>query len=470
MRGDDTDPPILQRRYLASQQLAHATLANDAASAPLDPANRPIFDCRNSEFGAFCYVYAADPGFAAAREYAAAAARTDTDAKTDKANKAAAVEAARKAVEAAPRVAQHRIDLINALTNAGADDEATREARKAVHDGLLGAMPPLNAAYIAQRAGENRLASDYFEAADKSSRLSSSASADAAYAALQAHRNADAARYFERAIDAANAPASGAAALTPQQLLDMRNAHAEVTRDWGFTTSVIYRGAGVQPGFASTPKPGIANNWQAGVDGYWRPFGSLGDRLFEVYARGYESFGVQANQPTGVSTLLASLGARVKPFTQINAIFAFERIVPIGSHVNSDWLARLAYSGGVGTGRRVDVPSWWTAQIYAEGGRYLNSGQTYATTTIEAGRTYRMDSLSPRWTVYPYAVLGADYNTGVDHSVPTGAGLGVSTRYWFRDGQYDAPRSYVDVSLQYRFKLAGDDRARGVFFGTVFSY
>lgn len=482
MRGDDTDPPIVQRRFQASQQLAHGAIAKEASSAQLDPANRPVFACSVVQFGATCDVYAADPGFAAARDYAAAAEKADEDdkaakapesaeaGKNAKADKAAAVAAARKAAEAAPQVAQHRVELINALTNAGDDREATQEARKAIDDGLLGAMPPLTAAYVAQHAGESRLASDYFRQADQSRKLSASASADAAYAAQQAHRNADAAAYFEQAIDAAAAPAGDDPVPTPQQVYDMRNAHADVTRNWGFDASLNYRGSGLQPGFATTPTPGISNNWQTGVEAYWRPFGSLGDRMFEVYARGYENFGVQGGGATGASTLQLSVGARVKPFSQIDAIFAFERIVPIGSQTHGDWLARLAYSGGFGTERRIDVPSWWTAQIYAEAGHYLNSGETYGTTAIEFGRTYRMDRVSPRWTVFPYVVVGADYDTNVDHSIPIGAGVGVSTRYWFRDSKYDTPRSYVDVSVQYRLRLAGDERARGVFFGTVFSY
>ncbi|WP_322015248.1 bacteriophage N4 adsorption protein A [Paraburkholderia sp. J12] len=498
MRGDDTDPPIAQRRYTAKQQLTQGKGA--AASTALDPANRPIFDCSSDQFGATCYVYAADAGFAAARDYATAAeksddddkaiktlaaektgkggktaaaeiaAKTDAAKKTGDADKAAAVAAARKAVEAAPQVAQHRVELIDALTNAGDERGATREARKAVDDGLLAAMPPLTAAYVAQHAGESRLASDYFKAADQSRKLSPNATADAAFAAEQAHRNAEAARYFERAIDAATGPAGDDPVPTAQQVYDMRNAHADVTRNWGFDASLNYRGAGLQPGFATVPTPGISNNWQTGVEAWWRPFGSLGDRMFEVYARGYENFGVQGGGPTGASTLQLSLGARVKPFSQIDAIFAFERIIPIGSSANPDWLARLAYSGGFGTERRIDVPSWWTTQIYAETGHYLDSGETYGTTWIEAGRTYRMDRISPRWTVFPYLVAGADYDSSIDHSIPVGAGVGISTRYWFRDSKYDAPRSYVDVSVQYRWRLAGDERARGVFFGTVFSY
>ena len=471
--GDDTDAPIALRRKRARQSLAQAAVGgpkvsggSDATnvsivSSAIDPTLRPVIDCVVDQFGASCDVYGADPGFAAARAAATAAAAND---------RTGALRYARDAVKAAPDDPQHRVELINALSTAGDDRAAAREAQNMIDAGMLDAMPDMSAAYIAQRAGNSRVAYQRFSMADKAGAMPASANADAGYAAADAHRNREAARYFERALDASAKPGDDTPSATPAQLNEMRSAHAEATRNWGFDTSLNYRGAGLQPGYASSPTPGASNNWQAGVEAYWRPFGSLGDRMFELYARGYESFGVKNGGASGVDTLQATVGARAKPFSQIDAIVAFERIIPIGSRVNPDWLARLAYSGGFGIERRVDVPSWWTAQIYAETGSYLNAGSVYATTSLELGRTFRMDRYSPKWTVFPYAVIGADYDSSVDHSIPLGAGVGISTRYWLRDSKYDAPRSYIDLSVQYRLKITGDDRARGVFFGAIYSY
>jgi len=472
--GDDTDPPIAWRRAQARQFLAQQTDVEpnraDASKTPqaahtlatsIDPARRPVIDCQVGEFGAACYVYAADPGFAAERASAAAAAAHD---------RTGAVGYAREAVKAAPDDPQHRVELINALSTAGDERAAAREAQDMVKAGMLDAMPDMPAAYIAQRAGDSRLAYQRFSIADKAGAMRVSAAADAGYAAADAHRNREAARYFERAIDANAKPADDdTPPATPEQLNAMRSAHADATRNWGFDASLNYRGAGLQPGYA-TATPGTSNHWQSGLEAYWRPFGSLGERMFELYARGYESFGVKNGGESGVSSLQTAVGARVKPFAQVDAIVAFERIIPVGSQVNPDWLARLAYSGGVGIERRMDVPAWWTAQVYAETGTYLNAGSVYATTNLEVGRTFRMDRYTPKWTVFPYAVIGADYDSNIDHSFPLGAGVGVSTRYGFRDSKYDVPRSYVDLSVQYRLKIAGDDRARGVFFGTIYSY
>jgi hypothetical protein len=490
--GDDTDALIAERIDRARRRLATAgaavpasgadvasapSAASTAASAasaaaptqPVDPqtladrvaANaRPAVACEVDEFGAGCDPSPADPGFAAARASEQAAERGD---------KKGAVRFAREAVAAAPTSALHRLELIDALDDAGETKAAGTEARAMVRDGLLDALTPISAAYVALRAGDDKRAVRDFRRAAASGKLSADELADAGYAGLAANRDTDAARYFERAIDATG-NAKTATPAVRQQREDLREAHAEATRKWGFEASLGYRSAGMQSGFTTTPSPTITNNWQAGLEAYWRPFGSLGDRLFEVYARGDESFGVKGGDASGASTLAAAFGARAKPFADLDAIVAFERIVPIGSQAQGDWLARIGYSGGIGTERRIDVPSWWTVQAYAEAGHFISHASTYATASLEAGRTYRIDRVSPNWTVFPYAVIGADYDSSIDRSVPIGAGVGFSTRYVFRESKYDAPRSYIDVSLQYRLRLAGDDRARGVFFDTVFSY
>lgn len=458
-QGDETDALIDARRFAAHEALSKPA-TGDPAQRVAQTA-RPVFDCTVDRYGPACDVYAADPGFAARRASLLAAERGD---------KAAALDHARAAVAADPRNPQHRLELIDALVDAGDTRGAQREARATLDAGLLDAMPPLEAAYVAQRAGDDRRAFAYFSQADAAGQLPPQAAGDVGYSAYRAHFDALAARYFEHAIDYGTAPPEGVAPASLVQLQDLRNAHADVTRDWGFIASVNYRGAGLQPGVATGSVPGTYNNWQAGLEGYWRPFGSLGDRMFEVYARAYEDFAAQGQAPSGISTALAAVGARAKPFESVNAIIAFERLIPIGSRAPADWLLRLAYSGGFGTERRLDVPSWWTVQDYGEVGHYVSNGWNYGTGYFEAGRTWRLDTISPKLTVFPYGVIGMDYDSSINHSIPVGIGVGVSSRYWFRDSFYDSPKSYVDVSVQYRWRITGDNRAGGVFFGAVLSY
>lgn len=50
------------------------------------------------------------------------------------------------------------------------------------------------------------------------------------------------------------------------------------------------------------------------------------------------------------------------------------------------------------------------------------------------------------------------------------AGVGGSIRYWFGETKYIAPPSYWELTLQYRFRLAGDKRAEGIFAQTSINY
>ena len=166
------------------------------------------------------------------------------------------------------------------------------------------------------------------------------------------------------------------------------------------------------------------------------------------------------------------MGARVKPLAQANLVLALERRLAIGSQSQTDWLARVGYSWDKGLDLRVDAPSWWSAQVYAEAGRFIKAKQNYATFEGQAGRSFRLDDIHPKLVAFPHVVFGADRNTGYmpGKQKAVGAGVGVNMRYWFNEDKYTAPRSYWDASLQYRARISGDDRAKGIFFRLTLAY
>lgn len=45
-------------------------------------------------------------------------------------------------------------------------------------------------------------------------------------------------------------------------------------------------------------------------------------------------------------------------------------------------------------------------------------------------------------------------------------------RYWFREDHYNTPRSYLDLTVQYRFAIGGGDtqRAKGLFATAILYY
>lgn len=110
--------------------------------------------------------------------------------------------------------------------------------------------------------------------------------------------------------------------------------------------------------------------------------------------------------------------------------------------------------------------------MYAEAGRFIKAKQNYATFEGQAGRSFRLDDIHPKLVAFPHVVFGADHNTGYmpGKQNAVGAGVGVNMRYWFNEDKYTAPRSYWDASLQYRARISGDDRAKGIFFRLTLAY
>jgi hypothetical protein len=246
---------------------------------------------------------------------------------------------------------------------------------------------------------------------------------------------------------------------------------ADRSRQWGANAALTYRG--ISPSTLAATQPSASNDsLQAGAEVWWRPLDYRDGRVLELYAGVSETLSSKAGFATGADSLQGTLGARVKPLVDVNLVLAIERRFAIGSKTTTDWLPRIAYSAGTGTDLRVDTPNWLTATAYAEAGRFIKQRQTYATFEGQVGRSFRLDAINPKLVVFPHAVLGADYNSSLTSGskTATGVGAGVNLRYWFNEDRYNAPRSYSDLSLQYRTRIGGDDRAKGVFLRFTLAY
>lgn len=346
--------------------------------------------------------------------------------------------------------------------------QARERVAAATKEGLLNDQPDTNVAYLAVLVGDDEGALAAFDRARARGTLPSTATQDAAYAAGRLGRNEQAVAYFKQTIDVAEA---GSSFLTPQQLFSTRREVADRSRQWGANAALTYRG--ISPSTPAATQPSASNDsLQAGAEVWWRPLDYRDGRVLELYAGVSETLSSKAGFATGADSLQGTLGARVKPLVDVNLVLAIERRFAIGSKTTTDWLPRIAYSAGTGTDLRVDTPSWLTATAYAEAGRFIKQRQTYATFEGQVGRSFRLDAINPKLVVFPHAVLGADYNSSLTSGskTATGVGAGVNLRYWFNEDRYNAPRSYSDLSLQYRTRIGGDDRAKGVFLRFTLAY
>ncbi|RMU46455.1 bacteriophage N4 adsorption protein A [Pseudomonas savastanoi] len=337
-------------------------------------------------------------------------------------------------------------------------------------------------AYFLSQAGDDRGALDEFKRVDRSSGLKPREVQDAAYSAMRTPDDAQAIAYFKRVLDYQKA---GDLQMPAQQVFDTRRAVSDLSREWGLTNTTTYRGASTSSGSGLNSAPSSnTDSVQNSTEVFWRPLGYRNARFVELYGRVTDTlWSKDGDSDTGADALQGALGIRVKPFSSVNVIGAFERTFPLGnSNADGDWLVRLGYGSSIGTDLRVDVPSWWTSQLYAEGGRYLQDKRNYFNSEWQVGRSFRLDSISPRLVVFPHVVAAVDYDSKMRSEVDSlgrsstssgnagGLGVGTGVRYWFREDTYKAPQSYVDFSVQYREKVFGDDRAQGVFARMTFSW
>ncbi|MGF6569618.1 tetratricopeptide (TPR) repeat protein [Paraburkholderia sp. GAS333] len=407
--------------------LSTTTSTTLAARSPAQSA--PVVFCTSDPQDVLCNLLpagsslaGAGPGYDAATRAYAAFAHRDFNA---------AVSAANEAVQAAPDNLAYRLLLVNALERAGKRKQA-RAAFKPVT--RLKDVPPdesLDVAYTAQRLGYNRQA-----------------------------RNA-----FASAVDAADA---GQIELAPQSRQNVRQAVSDLDRTWGFTGAFGYGTVGVMNSqFA--PSLSARRTLQSSQELYWRPpvIGNVNGSVFEVYARMNQALYDGTGGATGLPTNQAVFGARWKPFSQQNFVFAVERFVPIGSDSRTDWLLRGAWSEGEGGSLRVDRSNWQYWQVYAEGDYFIDHPQTLGTFEARYGRAF---ATAHNLVTMPYLALNAAYDSLLDRHATAGIGPGVAMRLWFREDAHHAPRSFVELNVQYRVRVAGDDRSDGVFAGLYFSY
>ena len=356
---------------------------------------------------------------------------------------------------------------IGVLLELDRKSEAAALFAEASGQGTLSSLPNVDLAYLAVGVGDDTRGREAFKRADEQGKLPARSLRDAAFTAMRISDNEAAIGYFKRAIDAAG---EGKVVLEEQERFAAQRTVAELSRTWGMFGGLSYRGANALGGISGSAATAQNDSLQAGAEVYWRPFGLRNGRSLEFFGRGYTTLYSKADAPTGSATLQTSLGARVKPIGDMNLSFALSRLLHTGSRTVSDWLVQADYFYGRGVDLRMDVPSWWTAQLAADGGYYLQRTQRFGSVSAQLGRSLRTFPEHPGFVLFPHIALSASHDSTAANKNGVGAGPGVTLRSWFRGDQYAAPRSYLDVSLQYRAKVSGDEREKGLFLTTSLSY
>ncbi|MEO8361277.1 MAG: bacteriophage N4 adsorption protein A, partial [Vicinamibacteria bacterium] len=352
---------------------------------------------------------------------------------------------------------------ISVLAEVGRLSEARLRFDEGREDGTFSGASTVELAYIQARVGDDKSALASFQKADAAGELPNTAYEDAAFTAIRAHEDATAIGYFSRSSDAIRANSLD---ITPQRLFETRRATSEVSRRTGVIASLTYRGPVSGLGVSSE---GGADTLQAGVEAYWRPAGYRNARYLELFARAFGAPYIKDNRVPFKDTLQSTIGVRHKPFHEVNLVASFGRVFSSGAGRN-DWLAQVGYSGSHGGDLRTEASSWSTIRTAAEGGRYLDAQQNYALARVEAGQSILLSSLREGWVLFPHLSVAADYDSTLGEERSAGAGPGLNLRRWFHQDDDHAPRSTLELSVQYRWRLIGARRARGLFLTTTLSY
>jgi hypothetical protein len=358
---------------------------------------------------------------------------------------------------------------IGTLVELNRKPEARILLDQAIAQGKLNTIRDADIGYLAASVGNDEAALARFDRARANGQLPPRASIDAGYTAMRRFENRKAIAYLMEGIDA---KADGRIDINDQQLFETRRTVSDLARVWGINTSVTYGKVGSAPNPFLTISAPSSYTSQLGTELYYRPeaFGYRNGAIFELFGRLFETLYDQAGGPTGGRTTQGMVGARWKPFSNANLVFEVDKLFALGNAARDDTLLRALYSYTVGTDLRVLDTSWPTWYVYAEVDRFLEKSQLVAIMEGRFGRSFRLDPISHNLVFFPHAVLAANYDDSFANRSAYSAGAGGSLRYWFGETQYKAPPSYWELTLQYRWRLAGDQRAQGIFAQTSINY
>jgi len=324
----------------------------------------------------------------------------------------------------------------------------------------------LSLAYLFVSLGEDRKAAElYNEALSNDLAPSPDVLADAAYTFKRIGNNRKSMDYFTRAIKAYDSQGEKSVDIR-RRIYALRRENSELERRWGMYTSYFYQENGY-PGYISgnaVPGGETQQMWQ---EIYYQMINDNGKKLSL-----YLSYGLTLsteNDNEGWDTGMYVLGIRYKPIRDANLNIAFERHWK--QNEPNDWQVRLGYSWDKGSDLNVVDASWDYLFYYGEVAHLLDAGRTFTVVEWRVGRSMPIGGANGNTVFTPHLFFHADYDSepvafeGIDSSDEEWAlsvGPGLMWRVWYNEDDYHAPRSYLDVVLQYRFKLSDADRAEGL--------
>ncbi|NOZ43003.1 MAG: tetratricopeptide repeat protein [Alphaproteobacteria bacterium] len=294
--------------------------------------------------------------------------------------------------------------------------------------------------YQAYGHGDYQAAIRYLEQAVKSAPDKRALQEQLAYAYKATGQFLRAVRYFKQAIDSYDKTT------VP---LRLKTEVAQLQRRVTINGYVIYRNE-------SSPDRQLGADLtrsQMGVEISDRPGNAIFDHKLQLYARLLAAM-TPGRLDIDPNSYQAGVGLRLKPFLKYNLVLSAERLIGVGRFGRNDWMVRAGYSQGYGRGYRNSRSGWWHYNLYLDAA-LINPASPDIYLTAQASGGYTIP-VAPGFVLQPRLTMLINWQK--DHfrtATLVEAGPGINMRYYFNETKYTAYRSYIDLTIEYRLKIAG---------------
>ena len=167
------------------------------------------------------------------------------------------------------------------------------------------------------------------------------------------------------------------------------------------------------------------------------------------------------------------IGSKVNPISALPDFgLGVEYLYPIGRDIADDFRGRLEYNRTWGEKPRpFDGFHWTYAKTYAELIYSTRHNDFTAFSELSYGRTFSLDFYKNFLTMphirVNWSYGGEEMEKGGRWGLEVGPAL--AFRLWFNEDRYHAPRSYLEVGIQYYFGLS-HELDNGIAFNLTFSF
>ncbi len=192
---------------------------------------------------------------------------------------------------------------------------------------------------------------------------------------------------------------------------------------------------------------------QGGISFAYRPpeIGLVDGRVFQVFSRLLWTNELNSLKPD-FDSATAGVGVLYKPFSAHNFYVSGERLFGVGSNAQNDWLLRATYGWQPVYDIKYNQRFWNYSLAYGDLGYFIRDEGTVAFYgELRQGISFNFNN---SFVVTPHLALDGRVQSPDPGDISyLQGGIGVSFSYFFNQSKYQAPRSSLELTFQYKEEL-----------------